>query len=251
MRLALRPLGVFAFLLPRHYLDASGAFHETAALWEGDLTDAPWALTLYLGPLLAVAAAARIERRSAWLWAAIGLGFLALACGDALPGYRWTIAHLPLLRAARHPEKFLLVVHGLLAVLAALGLDAARCDPARFRRVAIAALLLATACAATAAALAVRPSLARDLLRGDLCIAVGLSLLIAALALLGARRPAIATLALLGLAAADLYRVNGQLLPTVAWDDLRRVPRRRRAWRWPPPTSRSAACPSTCAARWC
>ncbi|HSP97313.1 MAG TPA: hypothetical protein VL049_08725, partial [Candidatus Dormibacteraeota bacterium] len=72
-----------------------------------------------------------------------------------------------------------------------------------------------------------------------------------ALALLGARRPAIATLALLGLAAADLYRVNGQLLPTVAWDDLRRVPRRRRAWRWPPPTSRSAACPSTCAARWC
>jgi hypothetical protein len=26
--------GVFAFLLPRHYVDASGAFHETAALWE-------------------------------------------------------------------------------------------------------------------------------------------------------------------------------------------------------------------------
>ena len=38
MRLALRPLGVFAFLLPRHFVDPSGRFHETAALWEGDFT---------------------------------------------------------------------------------------------------------------------------------------------------------------------------------------------------------------------
>ena len=224
MRLSLRPLGVFAFLVPRHYVDAGGAFHETAALWEGDFSDAPWALTLYLGPLLAVAAAARVERRSAWLWTAIGLGFLALACGDALPGYRWTIAHLPILRAARHPEKFLLVVHGLLAMIAALGLDAARRDPARFRRIAMIAALFAIACLAAAGGLRLRPSFARDLLRGDLWIAAALAALIAAVALLGRRRPALASGLLIALAAADLYRVNGQLLPTVSWDDLRRVP---------------------------
>jgi hypothetical protein len=224
MRLSLRPLGVFAFLLPRHYVDASGAFHETAALWEGDFSDAPWALSLYIGPLLAVAAAARLDRVSAWLWAALGVGFLALACGDALPGYRWTIAHLPVLRAARHPEKFLLVVHGLLAVVAALGLDAARRDPTRFRRIARAALLLAVACGVAAGAVARRPSCARDLLRADLGIAAGLALLIAGLAFAGRRRAAAVTLAFLALAAIDLYRVNGQLLPTVDWDDLRRVP---------------------------
>lgn len=224
MRLALRPLGVLAFLLPRHYVDASGAFHETAALWEGSFTDAPWALTLYLGPLLAIAAAARVDRASRWLWGGIGVAFLALACGEALPGYRWTMAHLPILRAARHPEKFLLVVHGLLAVAAALGLDAARREPARFRRIAITAVAFAALAALGAGALWLRPSFARDLLRGDLVVAIGLSLVIAGLAALGRRRPALAAAALLALAAADLYRVNGQLLPTVAWDELRRVP---------------------------
>ena len=224
MRLSLRPLGVLAFLLPRHYVDASGAFHETAALWEGSFSDAPWALTLYLGPLLAVAVAARVDRLSRWLWGGVGIAFLALACGDSLPGYRWTMAHLPLLRAARHPEKFLLVVHGLLAVAAAFGLDAARRDPARFRRIATAALALAVLGAAAAAALGLRPSFARDLLRGDLVVTVGLALAIAGLALLGRRRPAVAAAAFLALAAVDLYRVNGQLLPTVAWSDLRRVP---------------------------
>lgn len=224
MRLALRPLGLFAFLVPRHYVDAAGAFHETAALWEGDFSDAPWALTLYLGPLLVVAAAARIERRSLLLWSAIGVAFLALACGDALPGYRWTIAHLPLLRAARHPEKFLLVAHLLLAAVAAVGLDAACRDPSRFRRIALAALALALTGGAAAAVLGLRPSLGRDLLRGDLLIAGALALLIAGVALVGRRRPALAAGALLALAAADLYRVNGRLLPTVDWSELRRVP---------------------------
>jgi hypothetical protein len=224
MRLALRPLGVFAVLLPRRYLDPSGGFHETAGLWESDFVDAPWALSLYLGPLLAVAAAARLDPRRRRLWLALGIACLLPALGDALPGYRWTVAQLPLLRTLRHPEKFLFVVHGLLAVAAALGLDAALREPARFRRIAVAALALAGVCALAAAALWWRPSFARDLLRDDLWIAVGLSLAIAALAGLGRRRPAIAGLALLALAAADLWRVNGDLLPTVPNAELRRLP---------------------------
>lgn len=224
MRLALHPRGVFAFLVPRHYVDAGGNFHETAALWEGDLSDAPWALTLYLGPLLAVAAAVHSERRTLLLWSGIGIAFLALACGDALPGYRWTLMHLPWLRAARHPEKFLLVVHGLLAAAAAAGLDAAYREPRRFRRIAVAAVALAFSCAIAAGILALRPSLARDLLRSDLLVAIGISMLIAAAAIVGRTRPALAASALIALAAADLYRVNGALLPTVGWDELRRVP---------------------------
>ena len=223
-RLALRPLGAFAFLLPRHYLDPTGGFHETAGLWEDAFADAPWALSLYLGPLLALAAAARLDRGRRWLWLPLGLAFLLLALGDALPGYRWTIAQLPLLRALRHPEKFLLVVHALLAVAAALGLDAALREPARFRRIAAAALALAGIAALAAVAVWLRPSFARDLLRDDLWIATGLSLAVAGLAWLGRRRPAVAGAALLALAAIDLWRVNGDLLPTVPSEALRREP---------------------------
>lgn len=224
LRLALQPLGVFAFLLPRHYLDPSGAFHETAGLWEGDLADAPWALSLYLGPLLALIAAGRLDARRRWPWLLLGAICMLLALGDALPGVRWLVAQAPLLRALRYPEKTLLVVHGLLAVGAALGLDAALREPARFRRAAIAALALGAGCALAAAALWWRPSFARDLLRADLGIAVALSIAVAGLALLGGRRPAIAGLALLALAAADLWRVNGDLLPTVPGQALRHPP---------------------------
>ncbi|MFI5396956.1 MAG: hypothetical protein ACHQ9S_15575 [Candidatus Binatia bacterium] len=61
---SLFPLGVLAFLIPRHYIDAGGRFHETAALWEGTFTDAPWALTLYLGVavVLLVPAFRRLSR---------------------------------------------------------------------------------------------------------------------------------------------------------------------------------------------
>ena len=226
IRLSLHPLGALAFLLPRHYVDPAGQFHETAALWEGDLASAPWAISLYLGPLLVLASAAGAELRGfrRWWWMAIGLAFLALACGAYTPGYRWLVAHVVVLRAARYPEKFLLVVHGLFVVAAALGLHGALRDPRRFRRIAWTAVGVAGVMMVGALALQLHASFARQLLVRDLAISALLLLAVAALAALGQRRPTAVGLALLALAAADLYRVNGRILPTVAWRDLRREP---------------------------
>jgi hypothetical protein len=58
----------------------------------------------------------------------------------------------------------------------------------------------------------------------DLAISVVVLLGIALVAEAGRRRPRAAAFALLVIAAADLYRVNGQLLPTVAWGELWREP---------------------------
>ena len=233
MRLALRPLGVFALLLPRHFVDPGGRFNEIAALWEGDFTDAPWALTLYLGPALVLAAAAggllsRFQRR--W-WSAVGVLFLALSLGPAVPGYRWVVETVPLLRAVRYPEKFLLVVHGLLCVAAALGLESALRDPPRFRIVRRVALAFAVVAVLAALAVHLRPSFERQLLAADLLVAAAGFALGAGLAALGSVRPQHAGLAFVVLAALDLYRVNGQLLPTVSWSEALREPTSARAIR--------------------
>lgn len=226
LRLALSPLGIFAFLLPRRYVDPGGRFHEVAALWEGDLSDAPWALSLYLGPTLALAAAAagmlsRFQRR--W-WLAIGVAFLLLSLGPLLPGYRWAVENLPPLRAVRYPEKYLLVVHGLLCVAAALGLESVLREPARFRIVGRTALALAGVAVVAALAVHLRPSFERDLLTADLLIATAAFVLLTGLAALGRTQPRRAAVAIAALAALDLYRVNGQLLPTVSWSEALRQP---------------------------
>jgi hypothetical protein len=229
VRLSLAPFGTLAFLIPRHYVDPSGAFHETAALWEGELADAPWAISLYLGPLLALLAAIDLPRARRRLWLAVGVAFLLLGWGGNLPGYTWLVDRLPLLRTARYPEKFLLVVHLLLAAGAAFGLDAALRDPRRFRRVGAAALGLGFACGLGALIAGYKPSFARELLQRDLLIGAALLLGIAALARLGRQQPRLAALGLIGFAAVDLYRVNARLLPTLDWDDLRRAPDSARA----------------------
>ncbi|MDX2170945.1 MAG: YfhO family protein [Deltaproteobacteria bacterium] len=229
VRLSLAPFGTLAFLVPRHYIDPTGAFHETAALWEGELADAPWAISLYLGPLLALLAAVDLPRARRRLWLAVGVVFLLLGWGGHLPGYTALVDSLPLLRTARYPEKFLLVVYLLLAAGAALGLDAALRDPRRFARAGAAALGLALACGAGALVAGYKPSFARNLLQRDLMIAAALLLGVFAVARLGRRRPQLAALALLGFAGVDLYRVNARLLPTLDWDELRRVPDSARA----------------------
>lgn len=225
---SLRPLGLLAFLLPRHFVDAGGAFHETAALWEGNLSHAPWALTLYLGPtlVLLVPAAKLLSRFQRRWWAGIGVVFLALALGKHLPGYLWTLEHVSPLRSVRYPEKFLLVAHALLCVGVAAGLESALRQPRRFRAVAAAAVGLAVL-AAGGGLVPVSTTLAIALLRRDLLLLALLLAIISSLALVGARsaRAArLAALALIALAATDLYRVNGRLLPTVSWADAMRVP---------------------------
>lgn len=232
VRYSLRPLGLFAFLVPRRFTDAGGRFHETAALWEGDLAEAPWAPTLYLGPvlILLIASGGRSAFRSAW-WTGVGFVFALLALGDHLPGFRWLVERAALLRVGHFPEKLLLVPHALLAAGAAAGLESCLARPARFRTVAALAAAVGSVAGLVAALVARNASFPALVLAGDLrLLAVG-SAAIAGLALAGRSFPRGAALGFVLLAAADLYRVNGVLLPTVDWMEAVRVSRATSAMR--------------------
>jgi hypothetical protein len=224
---SLHPLGVLAFALPRHYVDAGGQFHETAALWEGDFARAPWLLTLYAGAVLALlpAAFARLSRfQRAW-WGGITLVCLLLALGKNLPGYLWVIEHVAPLRMIRYPEKFLLVVHLALAVGVALGLESILQAPSRARGVAIVAASCAIGALIVGRVVAGTTTLPAALLASDLNVLGVLFGSIAAIAFLARTQPLVAGVAFVVLVAADLYRVNAALLPTMAWNDVRRPPR--------------------------
>ena len=174
MRLALRPLGVFAFLLPRHYVDPSGRFHETAALWEGDLTDAP----VGADPLPRRRARARRRRRRQlsrfqrrwWLARRAWCSWRSRSARSS-PGYRWTVEHVPLLRAVRYPEKFLLVVHGLLAVGDGARPRRARCAIRSASRIVRRVAIVFAAAAVVAAA---RPSTCGRASRARCCAPISL-----------------------------------------------------------------------------
>jgi hypothetical protein len=221
--LSLSPRGLLAFVVPRHYVDSDGAFHETAALLDAGRTRAPWALTLYLGPVLAVIAAIR-RGRFAWTWAAAALVFLLVALGEHVPGQSWLLSRLPLLRVVRHPEKALLAVQLSLAVLAGSALEAAVREPARFGRVAAAAGGLAMVAAAGSIALQGTARFELVLLRSDLALAAALLVAVAAITAAGRVRPHAAALALVALASADLLRANSGLLPVVEAGELRAPP---------------------------
>ncbi|MFM8409834.1 MAG: hypothetical protein ACKOCT_06110, partial [Alphaproteobacteria bacterium] len=182
-----------------------------------------WALTLYLGPVLAVLAALRVGRH-AFAWAVAALAFLLVALGDHVPGEAWLLAQVPLVRSVRHPEKALLAVQLVAAGLVASATEAAVREPRRFGRAGVAATLVAIACAAGAVALRGSDSFPLGLLRRDLAIATALSLAIAAIAALGRLRPRAAAAALCALVSADLLRVNAGLLPTVEARELRAAP---------------------------
>ncbi|MBI3388875.1 MAG: YfhO family protein [Deltaproteobacteria bacterium] len=224
---SLHPLGVLAFALPRHYVDAGGQFHETAALWEGDFARAPWLLTLYAGAVLALlpAAFARLSRfQRAW-WGGITIACLLLALGQYLPGYLWVIEHVAPLRMLRYPEKFLLVVHLALAVAVARGLEGVLQAPSRARGVAVVAASCAIGALIIGRVVAGTITLPAVLLASDLNVLGMLFGLVAATALVARTQPAVAGVAFVVLVAADLYRVNAALLPAMAWNDVRRPPR--------------------------
>lgn len=82
----------------------------------------PYLATLYLGTAIpvAVAALSRHDRRS-WLLGVALLAFLAVAMGPATPLHGW-LSSLPLLRSARYPVKYMMVVAACVAVLGGMTL---------------------------------------------------------------------------------------------------------------------------------
>lgn len=223
---SLRPLGLLAFLIPRRYVNAGGQFHETAALWEGTVTEPLWALTLYLGVIVVfvVPALARLSRFQRWWWGGICVAILILALGKYLPGYVWLVERVAVFRVVRYPEKFQFVAHGLLSVGVAVGLESALREPARFRAVALTAALAAGA-AVVARWLVAGPAWPALVLAHDLRLLALLFALVAVLAVAARTRPHAAGFAFVLLAAIDLYRVNGRLLPTMPWVTVQTPPR--------------------------
>src|SRR6185295_6621155 len=97
------------------------------------------------------------------------------------------VEHAPLMRSVRYPEKLLLVVHALLCVAAALGLDRVLREPRRFRIVWRTALALAVVAAVAALGVSLRPSFDRGLLTRDLIVAAASFGVVTAIAALGSR----------------------------------------------------------------
>lgn len=226
LRYSLRPLGLLAFLVPRRYWSEAGVFHPTEHLWDGS-AETPWAVSLYLGPIAAAAIAAlpgATSRPRQLIWPLLGVGFVLLALGEHLPGYRWAIETLPPLRSVRYPEKFLLISHTLLAAAAATGLDAALRRRLRFTAIALAAAFLVLIAMLATAAMGSSASFAAAA-TADLRSVAAILALVAIVAAIGRRLPLPAAVFLLILTAADLYRANAALLPSAPWREVVRPPR--------------------------
>lgn len=228
LRYSLQPFGVLSFILPRRLFLADGSLHITAGLWERALSRIPFLLTLYAGVgviFLAQAATPLSQLRRRW-WFGFGAVFLVLALGDHIPGARYAVGCFPLLRLARSPEKLVLGAHALLAAGVAIGLAYSVRHPERFRSVAnvTAAVAVVMAAAAVAARWLGQP-FASPVMQSDLTKQAVLFVLAATLARFGGRAPQVIGVLFLILCAADLYRVNAGLLPTVNWSDVTAVPR--------------------------
>jgi hypothetical protein len=206
----------------------------------------PYFLSLYVGAtaLALVVTGALEQRRPTRRLLALALAGL-VACLGLWAGLAPLVDLLGPLRVVRFPSKAFLTVHLSVALLAALGLDTlSRGELRGLRRFAWTALCLGlVTLAGPVLALAV-PSLARFLLAGffppdlpwplrftyardiatDAAVGGAVALLAAALAALALRgriRPALATTAVALLLGADLLRAGAGLNPTVRPDFLR------------------------------
>lgn len=223
---SLEPLGVLSFVLPRRFLLPDGSLHLTPGLWERALSRVPLLLTLYggAGMVLLVAAPATLSRLRRRWWVALIAGLLILALGDHVPGARFALEYFPVARAVRYPEKLMLGVHALLAVGMGIGLAGALQAPARFRAVAgLSAGLAAVMALGAALATWLGQPVASPWMQDDLTRQAVVFIVVAAVASLAASRPAAVWLLLLCVAA-DLYRANAGLLPTVSWEQVRAAP---------------------------
>jgi hypothetical protein len=234
IQFSLHPLGVLAFIVPRLFVNATGGLDEIAALLKANDGQAPLFLTLYLGIAFVWFGPAlrRLSRFQRCLWIAVAALFLALSFGKYLPGYVAFLELLPALRVIRYPEKFLFAVHALFAVATAIGVDRVLRSANGFRSVrTIAGTLAVTLAVGAACTVAFSHAAAGARLPYDLGMQALLFTIACALAGWGLRYPRSAMAALLLLMAGDLYRANGNLLPTVPWSEAIQVPRSREVMR--------------------
>ena len=232
---ALHPRRLPELLLP-HFVPDEVRFRVVGELLGGGT--ALWSSSIFAGviALLLAALAVAWRRRAALPWLAVAALCAWLALGDYGGLLRPSWAVLPMLSRFRYPEKYLAVVCVALALLAALGFDAAAARPRAASRAA-AAWAAVLGALALAVAFADVPGLAwrsagRILQPGDPAHAVvreawlsgaAREAAIAALAALvltfARRRPAAAAL-LPVLAAGELWLGNGDQFPLVAREAL-------------------------------
>ena len=208
--------------------------------WRADLFDgeAPFLASIYLGmPAVALVAMACVRRR--WFWIAVAVGALLVALGRHTPVYGIVSTLLPFLRSFRYPAKAIPVVALGWAMLAGMGFDAWRDaawgSRARWHWCAAGFGLLALAAAVVAAWFWVTPQQVADALlhqpdpyrrslavilrepRAATLMAAALTGAVAVMAVLRARRPALAGVlapVVAVLAAVDLAAAHRNQNPT-------------------------------------
>jgi hypothetical protein len=204
----------------------------------------PYFLSLYIGATALALAAIGAIRESPLRVRLIGLSLAAVfICLGPWAGLGPVVDALPLLRRVRYPSKVFFTVHTTVALLAALGLDtlARKAEGRAWKFLAAAltgagALLVAASRVPQAMPESTRWFLAHffpfdaavemrrfwlglmleDAARGGLVV-MGAAL-VAILAATGRLRPALATVGLVALVAADLLRTGAGLNPTVTRD---------------------------------
>lgn len=215
---SLQPAALLNFCLPHHFINAGREKGWGFGFWESEM---PYIASLYLGvvALLCVGRKIRDGRSARVLWSVVGISLL-LALGRNSWFFRAAFTALPPLRGFRFPEKFLVLTHLALSILAALGFEEMIRAPRRRRWIYFAIVSLAMAVILPAAFLTLKASGANywalyfPLEAARVFVFLALASAAAALLPSGAPRAA----ALICILLMDLWQAHFQVNPTVASD---------------------------------
>jgi hypothetical protein len=174
-RCSLHPLRVAELALPNSMGNPYGEYPAAAVIGEPQLDGLPLSYSVYLGAsvIALVLAAFGRGRRTAWMLGALLLAALLLAFGKYTPLYGLVRRVIVPLGYMRYPEKLMVLVVAMAALLAGLGTERVLAGPAQpFRRNLI--LLALTMALGVAAYLLLPPLWMVHAVRGALIAAIAI-----------------------------------------------------------------------------
>jgi hypothetical protein len=222
LRFSQNPLSLIGLIFARDYTGTRPEIINLPMFWEGELSEAPWNLSLYYGISLAFVLLAGLNRSLRTLVAAAVLMLfpLVLSFGAHLPGIDQLISAAPFLQAVRYPEKALLLFHYLCCMGIAYGVDSIAKKNRSHIILARIGLLFVGLGGIASIASPPFTDLFREQARG-LVVAAALFTVIAAFL---KTIPRTATLALLALCVAQITAAHQEMLPQLPWREIVKPP---------------------------